>query len=80
MGEKNDYKPKQKKGKGKEKGENGIKGKDKRKKEKRERKRGKRKKMGKKNEKDGFWLTQENKQNLPSLLIPFPFVFYSLPT
>ena len=31
---------------------------------KRERKRGIRKEIGKKKEKDGFWLTQENKQNI----------------
>ena len=35
-----------------------------RKKEKRERKRGKRKEKGKKKENNGFWLTQENKENL----------------
>ena len=68
MGEKNDYKPKQKKAKGRKKGKEGKKkekkGRTRRIKEKRERKRGKRKEIGKKKEKDGFWLTQENKQNL----------------
>ena len=61
---KNDYKPKQKKGrknrkKGKEKKEKGKKGKEKGK--KKGEKEGNRKK---KKEKDGFWLTQENKQYL----------------
>ena len=40
------------------------KGKEKKEKRERERKRGKRKEIGKKKEKDGFWLTQENKENL----------------
>ena len=58
VGEKNDYKSKQKKEKGRKKEK---KGKEIRKKGKI---RGKRKEIGKKMEKDGFWLTQENKQNL----------------
>ena len=66
VGEKNDFKPKQKKEKGRKKGkegkEKGKKGKGKE--GKRERKRGKRKEIGKKKEKYGFWLTQENKENL----------------
>ena len=45
-----------KRGKEKEKG--------KQRKRKRERIRGKRKEIGKKEETDGFWLKQENKQNL----------------
>ena len=50
---------------GKGKGKEGKRERKRRKKGKeRERKRGKRKKIGKKKEKDGFWLTQENKQNL----------------
>ena len=55
---------KRKKGKeGKEKGKKG-KGKEGKRERKRERKRGKRKEIGKKKEKYGFWLTQENKENL----------------
>ena len=49
----------EKKGKGNEKGE-----KEAKRERKRERKRGKRKEIGKKKEKYGFWLTQENKENL----------------
>ena len=70
MGKKNDFKPKQKKEKGRKKGKEGKekgkkgKGKEGKRERKRERKRGKRKEIGKKKEKDGFWLTQENKQNL----------------
>ena len=63
MWEKNYYKPKQKKRKkGKEKKEKGKKGKVKN--EKRERKKEEKGGKGKKKEKDGFWLTQENEQNL----------------
>ena len=63
MWEKNYYKPKQKKRKkGKEKKEKGKKGKVKN--EKRERKKEEKGGKGKKKEKDGFWLTQENDQNL----------------
>ena len=49
--------------KGKKEGKRKKRERKRRKKEKRERKRGKRKEIGKK-EKDGFWLTQENKENL----------------
>ena len=70
MGKKNDFKPKQKKEKGRKKGKEGKekgkkgKGKEGKRERKRERKRGKRKEIGKKKEKYGFWLTQENKENL----------------
>ena len=59
------YKPKQIKGKREGKRERKRRKKEKKGKEKgKGKKRGKRKEIGKKKEKDGFWLTQENKLNL----------------